>query len=159
MNLLIAYALVRDDPAIVEAGRRLSDPHPARTIERDLFRASAEFVRLQPEEYSEVSLHAYRGLLAVGRLLDDPKLVGEAIKRLDGFSERGFYHDGFWRQGDAAAHRRVLGVIDGWIDRLLAGYPETLGHSNSRAGPTPGRHGNSGPCRCWPWPAAPGRRR
>ncbi len=124
LNLLIAYALIRDQPALLEAGRSLNDDHPARTIERDLFRASAEFVRLQREEYSEVSLHAYRGLLAAGRLLDDPQLVGEAIRRLDGFSERGFYYDGFWRQGDAAAHRRILSVFDGWIDRLLAGYPE-----------------------------------
>ena len=124
LNLVIAYALLRDDPALVEAGRSLNDPHPARTIERDLFRASAEFVRLQPEEYSERSLQAYRGLLAVGRLLNDPPLVHEALGRLDGFAERGFYHDGMWRQGDVSAHRRVMGLIDGWIDRLLAGYSD-----------------------------------
>ena len=80
LNLVIAYALVRDDPALAEAGRLLGDPNPARTIEHDLFRASAEFVRLQPEEFSEMSLHAYRGLLAVGRLLDDPALVREALR-------------------------------------------------------------------------------
>src|SRR5262249_1127344 len=39
LNLVIAYALVRDDPALVEAGRCLGDSHPSRTIERDLFRA------------------------------------------------------------------------------------------------------------------------
>ena len=61
LNLVIAYALVRDDPALAEAGRQLDDANPSRTIERDLFRASAEFVRRQPEEFSEVSLQAYRG--------------------------------------------------------------------------------------------------
>src|SRR6185312_8525046 len=55
------------------------------------------------------------------RLLDDPALMREALARLGGFAERGFYHDGFWRQGDASAHRRVVGLIDGWIDRMLAG--------------------------------------
>ena len=129
MNLVIAYALIRDDPAIVEAGRVLGDPDPSRTIERDLFRGSAEFVRLQPEEFSEMSLHAYRGLLAVGRLLNDPALVSEALVRLDAFSERGFYHDGYWRQGDAEAHRRVVGLIGGWIDRLLAGTLDPRGTS------------------------------
>lgn len=121
MNLVIAYALIRDDPAIAEAGRLLDDPNPSRTIENDLFRAAARFTRLQPEEYSEPSIYAYRGLLAVGRLLDDPKLVHEALRRLDGFAERGFYHDGLWRQGDPRTHRRVVGLIDGWIDRLLSG--------------------------------------
>jgi hypothetical protein len=127
LNLVIAYALVRDDPAIAEAGRLLGDPHPTRTIEHDLFRASAEFVRLQPEEYSEMSLQAYRGLLAVGRLLNDPALIHEVLARLNGFAERGFYHDGLWRQGDAAAHRRILQMIDGWLDRLLAGYADPPG--------------------------------
>ena len=80
MNLVIAYALLRDDPALVEAGRLLGEPNPARTIERDLFRASAEFVRLQPEEFNELSLQAYRGLLAVGHLLNDPALIREALR-------------------------------------------------------------------------------
>jgi hypothetical protein len=124
LNLVIAYALIRDDPALAEAGQLLGDDRPSRTIERELFRASAEFVRLQPEEYGERSLAAYRGMLAVGRLLDDPALVHEALGRLEGFAERGFYHDGFWRQGDADAHRRVMAQIDGWIDRLLAGYSD-----------------------------------
>ena len=138
LNLVIAYALVRDDPALTESGRRLGDPHPARTIEHDLFRASAEFVRLQPEEFSEMSLHAYRGLLAVGRLLDDPALIREARKRLDGFAERGFYHDGFWRQGDAPAHRRVLGLIDGWINRLLSDDPGVPDRDPARDDRQPG---------------------
>jgi hypothetical protein len=121
MNLVIAYALIRDGTGPDEAGRALGDPDPRRTIERDLFRAAAAFVRNQPEEFSESSLYAYRGLLAVGRLLDDADLVNDALARLDGFAERGFYHDGLWRQGDAASHRRVLALIDGWIARLLPG--------------------------------------
>jgi hypothetical protein len=71
-----------------------------------------------------MSLHAYRGLLAVGRLLNDPALVHEAMVRLAAFAERGFYHDGLWRQADAGAHRRVVGLFDGWIDRLAAGASE-----------------------------------
>ncbi|MHC5544391.1 hypothetical protein ACYOEI_39685, partial [Singulisphaera rosea] len=115
LQLVIAYALIRDTPALQEAGRALGDLHPSKTIERDLFRASAEFVRLQPEEFSEKSLQAYRGILAVGRLLDDAGFVHEALTRLDGFAERGFYHDGLCREGDAATHRRILELIDGWL--------------------------------------------
>lgn len=121
LNLVIAYALIRDDPALIDAGRALDDPNPARTIERELFRASARFTLRQPDEESEASLYAVRGVLAVGRLLNDRALMLEAGRRLDRFAERGFYHDGLWRQGNTGAHRRVLSLLDGWIERLLPG--------------------------------------
>ena len=131
INLAIAYALVRDTPELAEAAKLLGVADPKRTIEHDLFRASAAFVRDQPEEISEQALQVDRGLLTVARLLGDDALAGEAMRRLRDFSERGFYYDGLWGQGDAASHRRVLGMLDGWIDRLL---PGGLGAS---AGPKP----------------------
>lgn len=124
MNLAIAYAILRDHPALIEAGQALNEADPRRTIEEDLFRASSEFVREQSEEYSENSLYAYRGLLAVGRLLNDVELMHEGVERLEAFARRGFHFDGLWRQGDTLPHRRVVSQIDGWIDRLLAGYSD-----------------------------------
>lgn len=120
INLVIAYGILRDDAALVEAGKALNVSNPKRAIERDLFHASAEFVRLQPEEYAEASLLAYRGMLAVGRLLEDPGLVREASSRFDEFLAHGFYHDGLWRDGDGPAHRRIVTLLDGWINPLLA---------------------------------------
>ena len=120
INLAMAFAMVRDDPSMVEAGQLLGVPDPRRTIERDLFRASAAFVLEQPDEVNEPSLQADRGMLAVGRLLGDQALVDEVNRRLADFAERGFFHDGLWRQGDATSHRRVLGMLDGWIGRLMA---------------------------------------
>ena len=121
LNLVVAHALLRHDPALAEAGALLKVTEPARTIERDLFRASAEFVRRQPEAFNEAALQADRGILAVGRLLGDPELVRDAMARLDRLALGGFYHDGFWRQGTLSAHRRVVGQLDGWIERLLVG--------------------------------------
>ncbi len=123
LNLVIAHALIRDDPALDWAGKLLNDPDPARTIEHDLLRASAAFVRAQPVEDDEPSLQVVRGLLAVGRLLNDAGMVRDATARLGRFSERGFTHDGLWRSGDGPTHRRILGMLDGWVDRLMAGVP------------------------------------
>ncbi|WP_435007609.1 hypothetical protein P12x_004874 [Tundrisphaera lichenicola] len=121
INLAIAYGIVRDDPAMAEASRLLGVAEPKRLIENDLFRASAEFVQNQPDEVNEASLQADRGLLAVGRLLGDEALIAMATQRLTLFTQDGFFFDGLWRQGDSTSHRRVLGMLDGWIGRLLVG--------------------------------------
>jgi len=119
MNLVMAYALVRDDPAWKDAGSLLGCVNPARTVERDFLLASAELSHRQPEEFTEDSLHVYRGMLAVGRLVEDQELTREAMARLEEFTRRGFYYDGFWRSADVRSHRRVLEVLDGWIGGIL----------------------------------------
>jgi hypothetical protein len=119
INLAIAYAIIRGEPVLAEAGHSLGDDQPARTIERDLFRAAAEFVAAQPEDDTEASLYACRGLLVAGRLLSDDAIVREAAARLDRLAERGFYYDGSWWRADPKAQRRVVGLLDGWIDVLL----------------------------------------
>ncbi len=123
LNLVIAYALVRDDPEMAKAAKLLKVADPRRLIEDDLFRASARFVLDQPDEMSEQALQVDRGVLAVARLLGDDSLGQLGMKRLREFGEHGFTHDGLWWQGDASSHRRVLGMLDGWIDRLWPDGP------------------------------------
>lgn len=120
MNLVLAYALLRDDPGWRETGELLDCANPAQTIERDFFLAAAEFARAQPEEFNEDSLHVYRGMLAVGRLIEDREMVQAALIRIDEFTRRAFYHDGFWRGADVRSHRRALNLLGGWIEGMLA---------------------------------------
>ncbi len=136
INLALAYAIVRETPALAEAGKILGDASPARTIEADLFRASAAFGRDQPREANEQALQVIRGLLAVGRLLGDDDLIALARARLGEFGEQGFYFDGLWRAGDTPTHARVVGMLDGWIGRLL---PGTEPGSAAGGPPRPGR--------------------
>ncbi|WP_165247853.1 hypothetical protein [Paludisphaera soli] len=123
MNLILAYSLIRDAADWAEAGRLLDCADPRRVIEDDFFLASAELASRQPDDFTEESLHVYRGLLGVGRLVGNEVMVREALSRVDEFTRRGFYHDGFWRTADVVGHRRVLGLLDGWIDGLAAGRP------------------------------------
>ncbi|MDR3620851.1 MAG: heparinase II/III family protein [Paludisphaera borealis] len=142
MNLVLAYSLIRDDPAWKEAGKLLGCATPARTVERDFLLASAELARRQPEEFTEDSLHVYRGMLAVGRLIEDENLTHEAMIRVEEFTRRGFYYDGFWRNADVRSHRRVLDLLDGWIEGILNAEPAVAvslrtGQTLDAATPTP----------------------
>lgn len=128
--LLLAYALVRDDPALDEAGRLLSDGDPRHTIETQLFRASAAYVAAQPEEASEAALYAARGLLLAAQVLNDQTLAALARRRVLTIIDKGFAVDGLWRGGDATAQKRVLAIIDGWI-RPLWGAGLELASSTS----------------------------
>jgi len=141
LNLVAACALLKGDPAWAEAGRLLDDPAPERTVEREFFFAAAEFAKAQPEEFSEDAVHVYRGVLAVGRLLGDHALMAEAMARLDGFARRGFYHDGFWRQAEIRAHRRIVSFLDGWVGSLLPAQPDAA--EMAAAGPAAPLAGSS----------------
>jgi hypothetical protein len=119
LNLLLAFSMLRDDPAWKEAGTLLGTHDPQRTVQIDFFRATADFARSQPEEYSENSLHVYRGLIAVGTLLGDQTLINDARQRLDGFLRRGFYHDGIWRVPESTVHRHVITLLGGWVEDVV----------------------------------------
>ncbi len=119
LNLVIAYALIRDEAGFDQAARAVGVDDARRLIERDLFLASANLQRRQPESLDEQDLYAYRGLLAVARLLGNRSLLNETEVKIERFTHRGFYHDGLWYRTDAASQARVLNLIDGWIGRLL----------------------------------------
>jgi hypothetical protein len=126
LNLVLAFSLMRGDPAWAEAGTLLDEPAPELTIATRLLRASAEYAQMQPEEFSEDSLQVYRGMLAVARLLDDQALGSDALSRLETFTHRGFYHDGAWRQPQAVAHRRVVAFLEGSASALPSSEAENM---------------------------------
>ena len=119
LNLAIAYAILRDDPAIDQAGTMLQVDDPRRTIEDGLLRPSAHFLLGHPDPHDERSIYAARGLLAIGALLDDDRLRTAGLHTLDGLAHHGFYHDGHWRSPDPEAHRRVVNLLEGWFRGLL----------------------------------------
>jgi hypothetical protein len=137
MNLVLAYSLLRGSPAWAEAGKLLDDPHPGQTVETDLLRASVEFARAHPDEFSEDSIHVDRGMLAVARLLGDRRLESEALARLEGLMRHGFYHDGFWKGGGIEAHLRVLGLLEGRIGESSTTDPSVWRASLEAGGRVP----------------------
>lgn len=125
LDLLVAYAIVGETEAFASASEALGVSDARRVVEEEFLRPAAEFLLGHPDPSNELSIHAARGLLATGRLLGDERFAAAGLRMLDGVALRGFYHDGVWHEPDAAAHRRVAALMDGWFRQLLP-FPANL---------------------------------
>ena len=90
-------------------------------IAGDLLRLGYEFTTANPEVYSNKSPGMYSNMIRVGRILGDPSMVHEAVKRFREFFSRGFFADGWWREGTASYHDMTIGSLKMVAD-ALSGY-------------------------------------
>ena len=92
-------------------------------IARDLLRLGYEFTTANPEEYSNKSPGMYSEMIRLGRILGDASMVHEAVKRFREFFPKGFFADGWWKEGTPSYHdmtisslRTVVNSLDGYVD-------------------------------------------
>jgi len=92
-------------------------------IAKDLLRLGYEFTTANPEMYSNKSPGMYSEMIRVGRILGDPTMVHEAVKRFREFFSKGFFADGWWREGSASYHnmtikslQTVADALEGYVD-------------------------------------------
>ena len=125
-NLVMAY------DAIYTSGEleRLSDAigvDVKQRIEDDFFRGAIQQDRYHGILYTNASPHIYRGYAVMGRVLNDPELVHEAVRRSIGLFESQFYADGFWHEGSLGYHRMTMAGMQVVFD-ALKGYSDPLGY-------------------------------
>ena len=124
--------LARAYDAIYTSGEleRLSDAigvDVKQRIEDDFFRRAIRQEGFHEITYGNASPRIYVGYAVIGRVLNDPELVNEAIRRSLGLFERQFYADGFWHEGSLGYHRMTMAGMQGVFD-ALKGYSDPLGY-------------------------------
>ena len=124
--------LARAYDAIYTSGEleRLSDAigvDVKQRIEDDFFRGAIRQEGFHEITYGNASPRIYVGYAVIGRVLNDPELVHEAIRRSLGLFERQFYADGFWHEGSLGYHRMTMAGMQGVFD-ALKGYSDPLGY-------------------------------
>ena len=125
-NLAMAY------DAIYESGEleRLSDSPGVdvkKRIENDFLRGAIRQEGFHEVRYGNASPRVYRGYAVIGRVVGDPTLVHEAIRRSLGLFERRFYADGFWSEGSLGYHRMTMVGMQVVFD-ALKGYSDPPGY-------------------------------
>lgn len=94
-----------------------------RRIEEDFFRGAIRQDAVHGPLYTNASPATYEGYAVVGRVLGDPALVHEAVRRCQEMFARQFFLDGFWSEGTVAYHQatlehlhRAMGRLQGYSD-------------------------------------------
>lgn len=116
-ELLRAYDALRFWPGLEELG----DGNARERIERDLFGGMVDFVMGFKETYGNMSPGMWCDFISAGRVLRRPEWVGEALRRLDAFLERGFLYDGHWQEPAPSYGSQVLANLQ-TVQRALEGY-------------------------------------
>ncbi|MEO5998296.1 MAG: heparinase II/III family protein [Chitinophagaceae bacterium] len=100
-------------------------------IARDLLRLGYEFTTANPEVYSNKSPGMYSEMIRVGRILGDPSMVHEAVKRFREFFPKGFFADGWWKEGTGSYHHMTITSLKKVAD-VLAGYKDPVDWQGER---------------------------
>ena len=94
-------------------------------IAKELLRLGYEFTTANPEDYSNMSPVIYTGMIRVGRILGDPSMVHEAVKRFRELFSKGFLADGWWMEGTPSYHDQTIILLKSVAD-VSKGYTDPV---------------------------------
>ncbi len=121
-DVVYAYDWIYDSGELERLSEETGVDVKAR-IENDFFRGCIRQNGFMGPTYGNASPAIYEGYAVMGRVMGDPSLVHEAVRRSRGLFERKFFVDGFWCEGSVAYHlmtmrgmRRVFQALRGYSD-------------------------------------------
>ena len=118
-NLIYAYDLIRDSGEL--------DEKTVRRIEDEFFHASVAFIRGFPPALGNMDPTLLRGLVAAGRVLNEPDYIHDAVDRVARLVAANFFVDGTWREGAVSYHNQTIGGLQQVMARLN-GYSDPDGY-------------------------------
>lgn len=98
-------------------------PETDKRIVKDLLKLGVEFTTANPEDYGNMEPGMYRDMIRVGRVTDDPAIVHDAVRRFREFLSRGFFADGWWKEGATSYHSQSIGNLRATAE-VLKGYTD-----------------------------------
>jgi len=123
--LVEAYSLLAPTDAVARTG--------ADEAIRRMFELHLETQRKYnpTQEFGNMDAFQIRGLMDFGRLLSDPELVHEGVRRLQGIYRIGFYPDGWWNESSTSYHLDLQNGLRAIADEMLLGYSDPAGFKSA----------------------------
>ena len=116
-DLAFAYDHIHSSGELERLSEEVRTDVKAR-IENDFFRAAIRHDAFHGPTYGNASPRIYEGYSVIGRVLADPGLVHEAVRRSRGLFERKFFPDGFWCEGSVGYHQMTMRGMQRVFDAL-----------------------------------------
>ncbi len=102
-------------------------------IENEFFRGAIRQDRFHEPVYGNAGPRIYEGYIVIGRVLVDPGLVHEGVRRSRELFRRTFYEDGFWMEGSVGYHQMTMGGMNR-VFRAVRGYSDPPGYVHPENG-------------------------
>lgn len=84
-------------------------------IVKDLFVLGYEHVASNPEIYTNMSPGMYKDMIQLGKIIDNPQMKAEGLKRFQEFINVGFFADGWWKEGTVSYHNQTINSLNNVI--------------------------------------------
>ena len=132
-DLVFAYDAVHSSGELERLSQETGVDIRAR-IEEDLFRAVIHHESHYLPTYDNMSPRICLGYAVIGRVLRDPDLVHEAVRRSRGLFELRFFLDGTWCEGSLGYHRAAVQRGMGRVFDALRGHSDPPGYVDQTDG-------------------------
>lgn len=111
-----------------EVGENVEDK-----IIKEMFEPSIEFYRTFPILYHNMEYRNAEGLISLGRALNDPSYIHEAMEWAENFAMETYLFDGFFKETTISYHNQSTDGINSVID-ALKGWTDPRGYISPRSG-------------------------
>lgn len=131
-NLVFAYDSIYGSGELERLSEEVGADVKAR-IENGFFRGAIRQDQFHGIVYGNAGPRIYEGYIAIGRVLTDPGLVHEGVRRSRELFRRMFYEDGFWMEGSVGYHQMTMGGMNR-VFRAVRGYSDPPGYVHPEDG-------------------------
>ncbi len=127
-----AYAIINETNAFEVLSQEVGENVEFKII-NDMFKPSIEFYRTFPVIYHNMEYHNALGLVSIGKALNDPSYIHEAVEWAENFAMQTYLFDGFFKETTISYHNQSTDGIDLVID-MLKGWSDPEGYISPRLG-------------------------
>lgn len=133
-QLAYAYDAIAASPELDRLSTELG--RDVRAGLRQFFLDTANYVRSYPPYAGNMDPSIIQGFAVIGRVIGEPELVHDALRRVQLILDKRFYPDGNWEEGAPSYHAQTVSGLHHAVSGPLKGYSDPPGYQ----GRDDGRH-------------------